>query len=105
MNSVKNLMIIAVLGAVGYGVYVSLSRNNVDPAQSRAWPTDGRATRKPICRGQLGQAGRPAGAGRKLDAARCRRQSGRRRDRAPVGPPAPPWRKCRRADHLPLRPA
>jgi lipoprotein-anchoring transpeptidase ErfK/SrfK len=42
MNSVKNLMIIAVLGAVGYGVYVSLSRNNVDPAQplgvADGWP-------------------------------------------------------------------
>ncbi len=42
MNSVKNLMIIAVLGAVGYGVYVSLSRNNVDPAQppgvTDGWP-------------------------------------------------------------------
>ncbi len=33
MNSLKNLMIIAVLAAVGYGVYVSLSRNNVEPGQ------------------------------------------------------------------------
>ena len=32
MNSLKNLLIMAVLGAVGYGVYVSLARNNVDPA-------------------------------------------------------------------------
>jgi len=31
MNSIKNLMILAVLSAVGYGVYVSLSRNNVEP--------------------------------------------------------------------------
>ncbi len=30
MNSLKNLMILAVLTAVGYGVYVSLSRNNAD---------------------------------------------------------------------------
>jgi hypothetical protein len=33
MNALKNLMIIAVLAAVGYGVYVSLSRNNVEPGQ------------------------------------------------------------------------
>jgi hypothetical protein len=33
MNSLKNLMIIAVLAAVGYGVYVSLSRNNIDSDQ------------------------------------------------------------------------
>jgi hypothetical protein len=33
MNSLKNLMIIGVLAAVGYGVYVSLSRNNVDTEQ------------------------------------------------------------------------
>ncbi|MBU4272596.1 MAG: L,D-transpeptidase family protein [Planctomycetes bacterium] len=32
MNSLKNLMIMVVLAAVGYGVYVSLARNNVDPA-------------------------------------------------------------------------
>ncbi len=31
MNSLKNLMIMVVLAAVGYGVYVSLARNNVDP--------------------------------------------------------------------------
>ena len=30
MNSLKNLMILAVLTAVGYGVYISLSRNNAD---------------------------------------------------------------------------
>lgn len=34
MNSIKNLMIIAVLAAVGYGVYVSLSRNNIEPSQT-----------------------------------------------------------------------
>ncbi len=34
MNSLKNLLIMAVLGAVGYGLYVSLARNNVDPAYS-----------------------------------------------------------------------
>jgi hypothetical protein len=33
MNSLKNLMIICVLAAVGYGVYLSLSRNNVDSEQ------------------------------------------------------------------------
>jgi hypothetical protein len=33
MNSLKNLMIIGVLAAVGYGVYASLSRNNVDSEQ------------------------------------------------------------------------
>ena len=33
MNSLKNLMIIGVLAAVGYGVYISLSRNNVDSEQ------------------------------------------------------------------------
>ena len=42
MNSLKNLMIIAVLAAVGYGVYVSLSRNNVDsgqpPGVADGWP-------------------------------------------------------------------
>ncbi|MCD4726636.1 MAG: hypothetical protein K8R46_03170, partial [Pirellulales bacterium] len=32
MNSLKNLMIMVVLAAAGYGVYVSLERNNVDPA-------------------------------------------------------------------------
>ena len=42
MNFLKNLMIIAVLAAVGYGVYVSLARNNADPGQSpgvaEGWP-------------------------------------------------------------------
>ncbi len=42
MNFLKNLMIIAVLGAVGYGVYASLARNNADPGPSAgvapAWP-------------------------------------------------------------------
>ena len=33
MNSLKNLLILAVLATVGYGVYVSLARNNVDTAQ------------------------------------------------------------------------
>lgn len=32
MNTLKNLMIMVVLAAVGYGVYVSLARNNVEPA-------------------------------------------------------------------------
>lgn len=43
MNSLKNVLIIAVLAAVGYGVYVSLDRNNADPGQSQGvapgWPT------------------------------------------------------------------
>ena len=30
MGSLKNAMMIAVLAAVGYGVYVALSRNNMD---------------------------------------------------------------------------
>ena len=42
MNFLKNLMIIAVLAAVGYGVYVSLARNNADPGQppgvAEGWP-------------------------------------------------------------------
>ncbi|MBN1394428.1 MAG: L,D-transpeptidase family protein [Pirellulales bacterium] len=36
MNSLKNLLIIGVLAAVGYGVYVAMIRNNVDPA----YPTE-----------------------------------------------------------------
>jgi len=43
MNSLKNLVIIAVLTAVGYGVYVSLSKNNVDSGQqsgvAEGWPS------------------------------------------------------------------
>jgi hypothetical protein len=43
MNSLKNLIIIAILGAVGYGVYVSLARNNADngqpPGVAEGWPT------------------------------------------------------------------
>lgn len=31
MNSLKNLLIVAILAGVGYGVYTSLQRNNVDP--------------------------------------------------------------------------
>lgn len=42
MNSLKNLMIIAVLAAVGYGVYVSLARNNAEPGTppvaAEGWP-------------------------------------------------------------------
>lgn len=41
MNSLKNLMIMVVLAAVGYGVYVSLARNNVDspypPGVAEQW--------------------------------------------------------------------
>jgi hypothetical protein len=36
MNLLKNLVIIAVLAAVGYGVYVSLARNNAEVAQPPA---------------------------------------------------------------------
>jgi hypothetical protein len=43
MNSLKNLLVIAVLGAVGYGIYVSLARNNADngqpPGVAEGWPT------------------------------------------------------------------
>jgi hypothetical protein len=43
MNSVKNLLIIAVLAAVGYGVYISLVRNNAEPSPppgvADGWPT------------------------------------------------------------------
>ncbi len=43
MNSLKNLLIIAILGAVGYGVYVSLARNNADngqpPGVAEGWPS------------------------------------------------------------------
>jgi hypothetical protein len=38
MNSLKNLMIIGVLAAVGYGMYVSLQRTNVDSGQSFTAP-------------------------------------------------------------------
>ncbi len=39
MNSLKNLLIIGLLGAVGYGVYTSLERNNVEPARpGTGWP-------------------------------------------------------------------
>ena len=42
MNLLKNLLILAVLAAVGYGIYVSLTRNNVDPDQppgvAEGWP-------------------------------------------------------------------
>jgi hypothetical protein len=42
MNSLKNLVIIAILAAVGYGVYQSLIRNNAEPAPpgvAPVWPT------------------------------------------------------------------
>jgi hypothetical protein len=43
VNFLKNLLIIAVLAAVGYGVYVSLARNNADssppPGVADGWPT------------------------------------------------------------------
>jgi hypothetical protein len=42
VNLLKNLLILAVLGAVGYGVYVSLARNNTDSSQppgvAEGWP-------------------------------------------------------------------
>jgi hypothetical protein len=42
MSSLKNLLIIAVLAAVGYGVYTSLARNNAEPGQrpgaADGWP-------------------------------------------------------------------
>jgi hypothetical protein len=36
MNSLKNLLIVAVLAAAGYGVYVSLQRNNADPPSGKS---------------------------------------------------------------------
>lgn len=43
MNSLKLLLIMVVLAAVGYGVYVSMARNNVEPAYppgvAEKWPT------------------------------------------------------------------
>ena len=39
MSSLKNLMIVAVLAAVGYGVYASLSRNT-DANQSANTPNN-----------------------------------------------------------------
>ncbi|MEN6451259.1 MAG: LysM peptidoglycan-binding domain-containing protein [Thermoguttaceae bacterium] len=71
MNSVKNLMIIAVLGAVGYGVYVSLQRNNVDSGPQLS-VTDGLAsepkvdtsgTTAPKLGGPLALSGAPSPSG------------------------------------------
>ena len=75
MNSLKNLLIIAVLGAVGYGVYVSLAHNNADnnqpPGVAEGWPTVPKvelpsATTTVPPGGSLAAAGNPpapAGAG------------------------------------------
>jgi LysM repeat protein len=47
MNLVKNLMILAVLAAVGYGVYLSLSPNNADSRSSLDAPTVDLSSAKP----------------------------------------------------------
>ena len=47
MNSLKNLMILAVLAALGYGVYVSLSRNNADSGPSLDAPNVDLSNAKP----------------------------------------------------------
>ena len=42
MNFLKNLLIIAILGSLGYGIYVALARNNAGPGQppsvAEGWP-------------------------------------------------------------------
>ena len=47
MNSMKNLLIIALLAAAGYWVYTSLKRNNVEPGQppgmAEGWPAVSKA--------------------------------------------------------------
>ena len=66
MNSLKNLLIIAVLGAVGYGVYVSLARNNADnnqpPGVAEGWPTVPKVE-LPSANATLPPAGTLAGSG------------------------------------------
>jgi hypothetical protein len=47
MNLLKNLMILAVLAAVGYGVYLSLSPNNADSRSSLDGPTVDLSNAKP----------------------------------------------------------
>ena len=86
MGSLKNIMMIAVLAAVGYGVYVALSRNNMDSGGQRAvltpgrWPTEGgdQPARSRRCRWEP--------AGRQMPA--CRSGSGMPSG-APAMPPAP----------------
>ena len=46
MGSLKNVMMIAVLAAVGYGVYVSLSRNNMDSGNLGSFDTGSLTPRK-----------------------------------------------------------
>ena len=98
MNSVKNLMIIAVLGAVGYGVYVSLSRNNVDPAQSGVtdgWPGEAKTD---LSGATAAKPGGPLALSGNLAAVGRRRQCCRWPDRAPS-------RSFARKSHRPARPA
>ena len=74
MNSLKNLMILAVLAAVGYGVYASLSRNNADPGPSLDAPKG-----RPVERETDADARRPVGAGGEPGSRRRREQSERLR--------------------------
>jgi hypothetical protein len=71
MNSLKNVVILAILGAVGYGVYVSLARNNADngqpPSGAEGWPTAPKvelpsATATPPPGGMLAGSNSPAPA-------------------------------------------
>ena len=60
MNSLKNLMIIGVLAAVGYGVYVSLQRNNVDSEQPFGTAKTDVSSAKPSASRGLPLSGSPA---------------------------------------------
>jgi hypothetical protein len=59
MNSLKNLMIIGVLAAVGYGVYVSLQRNNVDSEQPFGTAKTDASSAKPLTSRGLPLSGSP----------------------------------------------
>jgi LysM repeat protein len=63
MNLLKNLMILAVLAAVGYGVYISLSPNEGDSRSSLDAPTVDLSNAKPSLTpgGPLPLGGSPAG--------------------------------------------
>lgn len=59
MNSLKNLMILGVLAAAGYGIYVSLTRNNVDSGQPFGAPKIELSTGKPSTSHSLPLSGSP----------------------------------------------
>ncbi len=78
MNGLKNLIIIAVLAAVGYGVYVSLSRNNVDSdAAGRGRRMADRAEGRAAQPSGIAVAGRAAAVECRLDQAGRHRRSRR----------------------------